>query len=215
MLAADDHTLLRTALCELLRAEDDFEVVAEASSGRDLLALVEKNRPHVVLLDVEMPHNHPKTTVRRLLEHFPDLRVIILSMFDDPPLVQELLQLGARGFLHKSVPREALLSAIRNAAQDDQQVTISVSRQSFTGGVERGREHSSGAVSPREREVLVCVSEALSNRQIAVRLGITEGTVKRHLRNIFDKLGAVSRIDAVNKAMALSLIAAPRGRSVR
>jgi DNA-binding NarL/FixJ family response regulator len=214
ILAADDHTLLRTALCELLNAERDLEVVAEASSGRGLTDLVERHRPHVVLLDVEMPHNHPKTTVRKLLEHSPDLRIIILTMFDDPPLVQELLQLGARGYLHKSVPRGALLTAIRNAATDEDQVTISVPRGTFTAGGDMGRDQSPGPVSPREREVLACVAEAMSNRQIAVRLGITEGTVKRHLRNIFDKLDAVSRIDAVNKAMAKNLIPAPRGRSL-
>ncbi|WP_306317866.1 MULTISPECIES: response regulator transcription factor [unclassified Streptomyces] len=215
VLAADDHQLLRTALCELLDAEPDLTVVAQAGSGLGLAELVRRHRPHVLLLDVEMPHSHPKTTVRSLLEACPDLRIIILTMFDDQPLVQELLQLGARGYLHKSVPREALLAAIRNAVHEEDQVTISVPRGSFTAGQDQGHAPSMGAVSPREREVLVCVAEAMSNRQIAGRLGITEGTVKRHLRNIFEKLAAVSRIDAVNKARAQGLIGGPRARSHR
>jgi DNA-binding NarL/FixJ family response regulator len=212
IVAADDHTLLRTALAELLNAEPDLQVVAEASSGRGLVELVERHRPQVLLLDVEMPDHHPRAAVRRLLERFPDLRIIILTMHDDQPLVHELLQLGAQGYLHKSVSREALLSTVRNAAREDDQVTILVPRSGFTVGGDHSAEQNAGPMSPREREVLTCVAEAMSNRQIAVRLGITEGTVKRHLRNIFDKLDAVSRIDAVNKARAHKLIAGPRGR---
>ena len=215
ILAADDHTLLRTALAELLDAEDDLQVVAQASSGRGLAELVERHQPHVVLLDVEMPEHHPGAAVRGLLERFPSLRIIILTMYDDQPLVHELLQLGARGYLHKSVSRAALLSAVRNAAREDDQITILVPRSGYTAGGDRSHEQEAAPVSPREREVLTCVAEAMSNRQIAGRLGITEGTVKRHLRNIFDKLDAVSRIDAVNKALAQELIAAPRGRSMR
>lgn len=215
ILAADDHTLLRTALTELLNAEHDLQVVAEASSGRGLAELVERHQPHVLLLDVEMPDHHPRAAVRRLLERFPSLRIIILTMYDDQPLVHELLQLGARGYLHKSVSRGALLTAVRNAAREDDQITILVPRSGYTAGQTQANEQEAGPVSPREREVLTCVAEAMSNRQIAVRLGITEGTVKRHLRNIFDKLDAVSRIDAVNKALAQKLIAAPRGRSMR
>ncbi|WP_432139896.1 MULTISPECIES: response regulator [unclassified Streptomyces] len=215
ILAADDHTLLRTALTELLNAEPDLRVVAEASSGRGLVELVERHRPHVVLLDVEMPDHSPRAAVRRLLERFPGLRIIILTMYDDQTLVHELLQLGARGYLHKSVSREALLGAVRNAAREDDQVTILVPRSGFTTGGDQAGEQDGGPMSPREREVLTCVAEAMSNRQIAARLGITEGTVKRHMRNIFDKLDAVSRIDAVNKALAQKLIAAPRGRLMR
>ncbi|NYV77167.1 response regulator transcription factor, partial [Streptomyces sp. UH6] len=212
IVAADDHTLLRTALAELLNAEPDLQVVAEASSGRGLVELVERHRPHVLLLDVEMPDHQPRAAVRRLLERFPGLRIVILTMYDDQPLVHELLQLGAQGYLHKSVSREALLSTVRNAAREDDQVTILVPRSGFTVNGDQSGEQNAGPMSPREREVLSCVAEAMSNRQIAVRLGITEGTVKRHLRNIFDKLDAVSRIDAVNKARAHKLIAGPRGR---
>lgn len=215
ILAADDHTLLRTALAELLDAEDDLQVVAQAGSGRALAELVERHQPHVLLLDVEMPDHHPRAAVRGLLERFPALRIIILTMHDDQPLVHELLRLGARGYLHKSVSRAALLGAVRNAAREDDQIAILVPRAGYTAGGDQTHEQGAGPVSRREREVLTCVAEAMSNRQIAAGLGITEGTVKRHLRNIFDKLDAVSRIDAVNKALAQELIAAPRGRSTR
>ncbi|GAA0677732.1 response regulator transcription factor [Kitasatospora atroaurantiaca] len=208
ILAADDHTLLRTALCQLLDAEEDMKVVAQTGSGTALPELVAAHRPDVVLLDVEMPGSHPQTMSRTLLTRFPWMRLIILSMYDGPPLVQELLALGVRGYLHKSVSRESLVSTIRTAARDDQQVTVSVSRTSLSA-LTADPAVSAARLSSRELGVLEHVANALSNRQIAALLGITEGTVKRHLRNIFDKLGAVSRIDAVNKAVAAELINPP------
>lgn len=203
ILVADDHTVLRDALCEMLDNEDDFEIVARAEDGQSAVRLAATHHPHVVLLDIEMPNHHPQTTVRDLLQQDPAINVVVLSMYDDPHLVQELLGLGIRGYLHKSVTRESLVSAIRNLRQSNRRtVTISVSSQSLAAGA----GDSGKLLSARELEVLAQVAAALSNRQIAVRLNITEGTVKRHMRNIFDKLGAVSRIDAVNKAVSASLI---------
>jgi DNA-binding NarL/FixJ family response regulator len=210
IIAVDDHTLLREALCEVLRAEPDFEVVAQTATADGLAELAARYRPDVILLDVEMPGHVPESTVRDLAARFPCLQVLILSMHDDISLVQELLRSGARGFLHKSVPREQLLSAIRTVARDQAGASLVVSGTGLTmaGGASAGP----GPLSARELELLSLVAEAMSNRQIANRLGITEGTVKRHLRNIFGKLGAVSRIDAVNRAVAGGLIAARTAR---
>lgn len=211
ILVADDHTLLREALCDLLRTEPGFEIVAQAGSGTDAIRMARQHRPDVVLLDIEMPENDPPATVRRLLEQDPAVRIIVVSMDDGQYLVRELLSLGVRGYLHKSVSRETLVSAIRQREDSGRRtVTVSVSPDSLRMGV-NGADGQS-ALSVREVEVLTCAAQALSNRQIAGRLGITEGTVKRHLRNIFGKLDAVSRIDAVNKAVERSLIVAPTGR---
>lgn len=208
ILVADDHRLLREALCDLLRSEPDFEVVAQACSGTETVRLAAEHRPDVVILDIEMPENDPATTVRRLLSRDPSLRVIVLSMYDDQPLVRELLSQGVSGYLHKSTGRETLVSAIRERDTGARRrVTLSVSAESL--GPQPPKMLSSGDLSARELQVLACVADALSNRQIAGRLGITESTVKRHVQNIFAKLDAVSRLDAVNKAAARSLIAAP------
>lgn len=205
ILVADDHTLLRQSLCELLRAQPGFEVVAQAGDGPGTVMQARQHHPDVVLLDVEMPRHDVSDTVRRLLAVPPRPRVIVLSMYDNARLVRELINVGIRGYLHKSVGRDALISAIRGVMVDDQPVvTVSVSPTSLAP-----TPPAEGALSARELEVLTFVANALSNRQIANRLGITEGTVKRHLRNIFGKLDAVSRIDAVNKAAAMSLISHP------
>lgn len=203
VIAVDDHSLLRSALCELIAEEPDLRVVAQSDTSEGLGDLVERTRAQVVLLDVEMPGHHAPSVVRELTARFPALHVLMLTMHSDTQLVQEMLSHGARGFLHKSVPREALMAAIRNTAARDPHVTIALPS---SGVSESGFAAAPQALSPREREVLRHAAAALSNRQIATKLGITEGTVKRHLRNIFEKLGAVSRIDAVNKAVDARLI---------
>jgi two-component system, NarL family, nitrate/nitrite response regulator NarL len=199
ILIVDDHTLLREALRDLLLVEHDFHVVGEAGDGEAALTLAGQTRPDVVLLDVEMPGHQPVQTVRQLAAMTPAPKVIILSMYDDPQLVHDLLKIGVYGYLHKGVSRQDLVLAIRGVSHSRQRVTISVPWEGATG-------ERPGALSSREQEVLGLVANALSNRQIAGRLAISEGTVKRHMRNIFAKLGAVSRLDAVNKATATASI---------
>jgi DNA-binding NarL/FixJ family response regulator len=165
-----------------------------------------RTRPQVVLLDIQIPGGEASTTVSRIRSVSPVSQVIILSMYDGPHLLRSLLDVGIRGYLLKSVTRQDLMAAIRRSQIDDGEIQLSVSRECLLQ-IQVG---PSGLLSPREREVLKLVALALSNTQIASRLSLTEATVKRHLRNIFIKLGAVSRIDAVNKAVAACLIAIPK-----
>ncbi|TXS06459.1 DNA-binding response regulator [Streptomyces sp. col6] len=209
ILVADDHTLLREALCDLLRSEPGFEIVAQAGNGEDAIRLAAAHRPDVVLLDIEMPRNDPPATVRRLLQGDPGLRIIVLSMYDGQQLVQELLHLGISGYLHKSTGRETLISAVRSREGGGELRTVTVSVSPDSLRAPQQAPDSAGGLSDREAEVLTLVAQAMSNRQIAVKLGIAEGTIKRHMRNIFTKLDAVSRIDAVNKAVERGLLPQP------
>jgi DNA-binding NarL/FixJ family response regulator len=199
ILVADDHTLLREALCELLATEPGFVVVAQAGSGAEAVRLAARHRPDVVLLDVEMPQNDPPVTVRRILAGDPDTRIIVLTMDDSPHLVAQLREAGVQGYLHKSVSRERLVTAVRQPPR----MPVPDAPPPWPVPAPPPAE---GPLSAREAEVLRWAAQALSNRQIGNRLGITEGTVKRHLRNTFTKLGAVSRIDAVNIAVDQGLI---------
>lgn len=213
IVLADDHTLLREAVRDVLTAEDDLFVVGEAADGDSLVSTAARMRPDVVLMDVEMPRSVPTETVRRVLSVSPASRVLVLSMHDAPQIVRDMVACGVSGFLHKSISRHGLTSAIRTSVEAGpasapgvRRLVMSVSQEALM------RDPGTGDVpiSPREREVLTLVAAACSNRQIASRLKITEATVKRHLRNAFEKLGAVSRIDAVNKATEQGLIGPAR-----
>jgi DNA-binding NarL/FixJ family response regulator len=184
IVLVDDHVLIRDGLREILETQPDMAVVGEAGTSSAAIEVVTKVQPRVVLLDVEIPGGDVIDTVRTLRQCAPTTEIVILSMYEGPHLVQRLLALGIAGYLLKSVNRSELVAAIRSAAASDDHVTLAVSRRS-----------------------LAC---AMSNAQIAARLYLTEATVKRHLSNIFGKLRAVSRIDAVNKAVAASLIPPPR-----
>ncbi|MFE0175097.1 response regulator [Streptomyces sp. NPDC059002] len=206
ILIADDHTLLRNALAELLQAEEGMDVVAGAGHVSELLDLASQHQPDIVLLDIEMPGNDcPEVTVRQLRGASPDTKVLVLTMHDAPALVQSLLTLGIRGFLHKTVSRQTLSAAVRDACAPGGPVAVSLSE----GRVTMGATPSQGPLSPRETEVIDLAAQGMSNYQIARHLGIAEGTVKRHMRNIFDKLRARSRVEAANKAVETGLISHP------
>lgn len=210
ILLVDDHTLVREGLREILESYEDLRVVGGAATAREGVALAARLTPDVVLLDVGLPGGPDGgvgETVRLIRERAPRCRVVILSMFDDPGLLRRLVTAGVRGYLLKSVTRHELVSAVRAVHGDAERMVLSVSHDTLVG-MQTG-SYDCG-LSEREREILALVAQALSNGQIAGRLGVTEATVKRHLRRIFARLGAVSRIDAVNKATAAGVVP-PRG----
>lgn len=203
VVVVDDHTLFREGVAELLACDPAVRVVAQGASGTDALDLVREHRPDVVLVDVEMPGPGARTTVRRLCQEHPDTHVIVLTMHDEAGLVRDLLSQGAAAFLVKSIERHELIAALRAVVANRDTILVSVSRDTISG-LDRARPDA--LLSARELEVLQLAALAMSNAQIGRRLVITEGTVKRHLTNIYAKLGAVSRIDAIRKATAARLI---------
>ena len=206
VLLVDDHRLVRDGVREILSAEDDLVVGADAASSAEAVARAVEHRPDVILLDVQIPGSPAADTVTRIRELCPGTRIIVLSMHDGAPLLRLLIEAGIRGYLHKSVDRRELVAAIRSVYLAPDRMVLSVSGQTMSQL--HGRNHA--VLSSQELDILKLVADALSNSQIATRLHISEATVKRHLHAVFVKLGAVSRIDAVNKAIAESLIAPRR-----
>jgi DNA-binding NarL/FixJ family response regulator len=204
VVLVDDHALFREGVAELLASEETFHVVAQGSTSAEALALVVEHRPDVVLVDVEMPGPGARVTVGRLRRECPDTRVIVLTMHDKPELVSELLDQGASAFLVKAITRLELIAAVRSVVTNQGNVLLSVSRSTINQLDHH--QPANGALSARELEVLRLTALAMSNAQIGKRLLISEGTVKRHLTNIYAKLGATSRVDAIRKATAARLI---------
>ncbi|WP_117212012.1 response regulator transcription factor [Allorhizocola rhizosphaerae] len=204
---ADDHTLFRSALRELVLSHDGFEVVGEAASGGETVELVAGCAPDVLVLDVQMPGPGAAAVIGRVREGSPHLPIVVLTMHDDAAVMRELFEAGASAFLTKAVLSDGLVAALRSVCRDPDTVLLSVSRHTL-------RRFSGGAPAPavqtvltaREREILRHVGSALSNAQIASRLHVTQATVKRHLTNVYAKLDAVSRVDAIRKATAAGLI---------
>lgn len=203
---ADDHTLFREGVRGMLATDPTIKIVGEAADGYAAAKLAIHHRPDILLLDVEMPGPGAPSIIREVKQNCPGVHIIVLTMHDDADMVQNLLNCGATAYLVKSILRNELIAAIHSVAQRPDAVLVSVSRQSIA--FMDGNRHAStkNLLSERESEVLQLIAEALSNAQIAARLRITEATVKRHLTNIYAKLNAVSRVDAIRKAAEARLI---------
>ena len=199
VLIADDHAMFRQGVREMLQTDERIEVVGEAENGREALALAEELRPDVVLLDVDMPLMGAREAMGRMLGNPPAPRVIIVTMHDEPRLVRELIGLGASAYLVKSATMEELRTAVHAAGSPtgpEDGVVMVVPPIAFE---ERG---GAGGLSGRELEVLLMVARGMSNQQIAASLYLSEATVKRHLANIYPKMGVSSRGEALRKALS-------------
>ncbi|WP_306324256.1 MULTISPECIES: response regulator transcription factor [unclassified Streptomyces] len=201
----DDHALLREVVFETLNVEPDMVVIGVAASGPAGIAHCEIEQPDVVLLDGNIPHESVTETVHSVRSASPKARILIVSMPDDPALVRQLLDCGVRGYLNKSASRNDLVSSIRAVCADNIRIVLHVSVEALAHIATTA--NCEDRLTRREMEILILVSKAMSNRQISRRLTIAEGTVKRHLGTIFTKLGARSRLEAVNKAVSRGLIA--------
>lgn len=211
ILIADDQALFREGLRTLLSVQPDFEVVGEASNGQEAVRLAVQNQPTVVLMDIRMPVMDGVAATKRLKSILPDLRVIVLTTFDDDESIFDGLKAGAVGFLLKDVSSEKLNEAIRAAARGDYFLLPAITARvvaEFSRLAKAAIPVQEGAnpLSGREIEVLGLVSEGLSNREIASRLVISEGTVKNHLTNILAKLDAHDRMQASLRAKELGII---------
>lgn len=215
VLLVDDQALFREGLHTLLSVHPDIEVVGEAENGRQALEKVAQQRPQVVLMDVRMPVLDGVAATRLLHEEHPDVRVIMLTTFDDDEYVFEGLRAGAVGYLLKDVPSQKLIEAIQAAARGESflqpsvaaRVVAEFARLSESGG--RAQAANQALVEPlteRELEVLQEIATGGSNRDIAERLFITEGTVKNHVTSILGKLDVRDRTQAVLKAKEMGIL---------
>ncbi len=212
LLLVDDQTLIRQGIQTLLELEPDLTVAGTASNGQEALTQAAALLPDVVLMDVRMPVLDGVAATRQLTAQFPQIGVIILTTFDDDEYIFEGLRAGARGYLLKDISSDEMARAVRAVAAGEALIQPSIARK-VVAEFSRLRPPTpvpSPALpfplTEREREVLRALAEGRSNREIAERLVITEGTVKNHVSNLLAKLDVRDRTQAVLRAQELRLI---------
>ena len=202
ILLVDDHEMVREGLKAMLQSESDLEVVAETGLGRDVPALLEQTQPDVVLLDVRLPDMSGVEVCRQAVRSDPNLKVIILTTFVDPDLVDECIEAGARGYLVKDVRGMSLKENVRAVSRGQ-----AVLAPEIAGPIlDRVRDRRSAeatrapALTQSQVAILGLMTRGFSNREIAAEVHLSENTIKTHVQEIFRKLDVHNRVEAVMTA---------------
>jgi DNA-binding NarL/FixJ family response regulator len=199
VLTADDHPLIRSGLAAVIGAQPDMIVVGEATNGEEAIERYRELRPDVLLMDLRMPIMDGVAAIRAIVAEFPRARIVALTTYDGDEDIHRALEAGAKGYLLKDMLRAEVLHAIRAVHRGQRVIPAPVAARlaEYTPRIE---------LTPRETEVLGLVAKGFSNRQIGEILGRTEGTIKIHLKNILEKLGADDRTEAVTIALQRGII---------
>ncbi len=208
VLLADDHIIVRAGIRQFLEQSPDIQVVAEASNGQETCEMIEQHQPDVAVLDIQMPLMSGIEVTRWIRSKRLLTGVLVLTAYDDEPYVQAVLQAGANGYVLKTAEPHEIVQGVRDVfngksvldATLAQKLIAKLSGKTETGLIE--------PLTARELEILTLTGKGFTNKAIGVQLGISDRTVQNHLANIFQKLNAESRTEAVMRAVSLGLIPA-------
>jgi DNA-binding NarL/FixJ family response regulator len=208
ILIADDHSIVRSGLKKVLDSKADMEVVAEAEDGADAVDKALKEDVHLVILDVSMPRKTGIQAAAELHKRKPELKMLMLSMYDSEQFLFEALKAGASGYVLKSGADTDIVDAVRAAMRGDSYLYPSAVTTLVRDYVERGGQGKEqfDVLTPRELEVLKLIAEAQTSKEIAQQLFISIKTVERHRQNILDKLGMRDRVELTRYAIRRGLI---------
>jgi len=205
VVIVDDHDMVRRGLKALLDSIDELHLVGHASNGVEAVKLCGELQPDVVLMDLVMPKGDGVSAIAELHKQFPSIRIIALSNFQDEELVQNALEAGAISYVLKNVTIDELVKTIRDAYYGKATLAPEVA-QILIGKMSNTNDDDKPALSEREREVLQYVAIGLNNKEIAQKLNLSTSTIKNHLSNILESLGASNRAEAVHIGMVNKLI---------
>ena len=199
VILADDHPVVRDGLANMVNQQPDMVVVAEAGDGEEAIHLYEEHNPDVMVLDLRMPKRDGVAVVEYVLGLHPKARLLIMTTYDGDEDIFRSLSQGAKGYILKDAPRQEILSAIRAVSQDQPYTSSSIATKAL-------QRMAKPSLTQRELDVLAQLAEGRSNKDIARRLEITEGTAKTHVKAILTKLDAISRTEAVAVAHRRGLV---------
>ena len=215
ILLADDHEVVRAGLRALLEEQNGWEVVAEAVDGRDAVEKASKLKPDAVVIDIAMPSLNGLEAVRQIVKAVPNAKVLVLTMYDSDPLIQQVLQAGARGYLLKSDAGRDLVSAIEALRRNKTFFTPKVSQMVLEGYLDKNpkekeleSEAESLRLTSRQREIVQLLAEGKSSKEVAAVLGLSVKTAETHRANIMRKLDCHSVTELVRYAIRNHIIAA-------
>ena len=200
ILAVDDHALLREGIAALVNSQPDMKLVAEAANGREAIEQFRKHRPDVTLMDLQMPELNGIDAMIAIRGEFPQARIVVLTTYKGDMEVLRALRAGARGYLLKNLLRRELLETIRAVHAGEKRIPPEVAAQIADHAADDD-------LTSREIEVLQLIASGNANKAIAVRLSISEETVKGHVKNILSKLAANDRTHAVTIGLKRGIIA--------
>jgi DNA-binding NarL/FixJ family response regulator len=209
VLLADDHAIVRKGIREFLEEDGEIVVVAEASDGVEAVRLAGEQRPAVAVLDIQMPRMTGIEATRQIKAAYSDVRVLILTAYEDDPYIFALLRAGADGYILKSADPDDLVRAVKATAAGGKVLAPDIAAKvvaQMTSGMPAAAQEQIEPLSDRELDVLRLAAQGLTNKAIGVTLNISDRTVQGHLASIYGKLGVSSRTEAVTTALKLGWI---------
>jgi DNA-binding NarL/FixJ family response regulator len=209
LMLVDDHAILRDGLRNLLEIESDIQVVGEAVSGEEAVFKVEECDPDVVLMDINMPKMNGVEVTGILKKLYPEKKILVLTMHSHDEYFMAAIREGADGYLLKDAPFDQVINAIRTVAKGESVIHPSMTKKLLSFHQQKNQEDEDQVLTEREKEVLQCLVDGLSNKEIAERLFISDKTVKIHVSKIFKKLNVKSRSQVVIYAVQHQLVNLP------
>lgn len=204
--------MVRAGIRELLEGAGDLQVVAEAGDGEEALSLIQKHKPDVAVLDIQMPKASGIEVTHWVRAHLPEVGVLILTAYDDDPYVMAVLQAGANGYVLKTAAAEDLIQAVRDVHEGKSALDLAITRKLMSNLFRKPEKAVVESLTEREMDVLRLAAKGFTNKAIGLQLSISDRTVQGHLAHIFAKLQATSRTEAVMRAVSLGWISQSTGQ---
>lgn len=206
VLLADDHVVVRAGIRQFLEQSPDIQVVSEASNGQEAIELIDQLKPDVAVLDIQMPKMSGIEVTRWIRAHKLSIGILVLTAYDDEPYVQAVLHAGANGYVLKTANPQEIVEAVRDVFNGKSVLDSSLTQKLFHKLSGNSKSQIIEPLTERELQILTLTAKGYTNKAIGVQLSISDRTVQNHLANIFQKLDAESRTEAVMRAVSLGLI---------